>query len=566
MWSRPATRRRHLSLAGQFLVLQLAVLLVVLVVTSVVSLRQSDADFRDSREDRLRAAAESLAGIPAVRDGLLERSGMAALSFYLQTRRADVGASDAYLTDLDGRVLVATDPTRVGETLPLGGPAERAWSGDIDDVGGRAIAAQVPVYAGGDAAPATRTAPAPVGVVAVTEDYPPLTERLAHVRADVVAVLGSGLALGLLGSWLLARLIKRRTRGLEPAEIAALADHREGLLRSIREGVVAVGTDGRISLMSDSARELLGLAEDPTGRRLDDLPVGSDVRELLRGPDEVRDAVLVAGARVLVLNRNRVLHDGRPAGTVTTLRDRTELLTLQSELNARESITDTLRAQTHEFSNHLHTISGLIQLQEYDEVARFVDGLTRRRAALSDFVTARVGDPAVAALLIAKGSVAAERRVALDLDEDSALPRLDADLAADVGTVVGNLVDNAVDAAYAGATRPARVLVHVGLAEPGPDVVIRVADTGAGVAPERVAELFRRGYSTKPGGPSGRGVGLALVRVLAEGRGGSVTVHNDEALGGAVFTVRLPVAPWATVRTDPAVEPRPEPRPEEERA
>lgn len=545
MWSRPGANRRHLSLAGQFLLLQLAVLLVVLVVASVVSLRQSDADFRDSREDRLRAAAESLAGIPAIQDGLLGPRDVQALAFYLQTRRADVGASDAYLTDLAGRVLVATDPTREGETVPLGGPAERAWTGDIDDVAGRAIAAQVPVYAGGDPDPATRTPPEPVGVVVVTEDYPPLTERLANVRADVVAVLGSGLALGLLGSWLLARLIKRRTHGLEPAEIAALADHREGLLRSIREGVVAVGADGRVSLMSDSARELLGLTDDPTGRRPEELPVSADVRELLQGRDEVHDAVLVSGDRVLVLNRNRVLHDGRPAGTVTTLRDRTELLTLQSELNARESITDTLRAQTHEFSNQLHTISGLIQLHEYDEVARFVEGLTRRRAALSDFVGSRVDDPAVAALLIAKASVAAERRVALDLDEDSALPRLDADLAADVGTVVGNLVDNAVDAAYAGDTRPARVLVHVGLAEPGPDVVVRVADTGPGVPPDRVEELFRRGYSTKPRDASGRGVGLALVQVLAEGRGGSVTVHNDEALGGAVFTVRLPLTPWA---------------------
>ena len=59
--------------------------------------------------------------------------------------------------------------------------------------------------------------------------------------------------------------------------------------------------------------------------------------------------------------------NGRQVGTVATLRDRTELLSMQSELNARESVTGTLRAQTHEFSNQLHTISGLLQLEEYDE-------------------------------------------------------------------------------------------------------------------------------------------------------------------------------------------------------
>lgn len=147
MWSQGP--RRHLSLAGQVLLLQLSVLLLVVVATSIVSLRQSDADFRDSREDRLRAAAESLAGIAAVQDGLTSASApdRQALGFYLQTRAADAGADTAYLTRLDGTVLVATDPTRVGETLDLGRrETSRAWSGDIDDAGRRAIAAQVPVY------------------------------------------------------------------------------------------------------------------------------------------------------------------------------------------------------------------------------------------------------------------------------------------------------------------------------------------------------------------------------------------------------------------------------------
>ena len=66
--------------------------------------------------------------------------------------------------------------------------------------------------------------------------------------------LGLGAALGLLASWLLSRRIKRHTRGLEVAEIAGLADHREALLHSIREGVVGVGNDGEITVLNDSAR------------------------------------------------------------------------------------------------------------------------------------------------------------------------------------------------------------------------------------------------------------------------------------------------------------------------
>ena len=53
---------------------------------------------------------------------------------------------------------------------------------------------------------------------------------------------------------------------------------------------------------------------------------------------------------------------------MTTLRDRTELAKLESELGAFRGTTDLLRAQAHEFANQLHTISGLIQIGEYDEV------------------------------------------------------------------------------------------------------------------------------------------------------------------------------------------------------
>jgi two-component system, CitB family, sensor kinase len=221
---------------------------------------------------------------------------------------------------------------------------------------------------------------------------------------------------------------------------------------------------------------------------------------------------------------------------VTTLRDRTELLALQSELSARESITNTLRAQTHEFHNQLHTISGLVQLGEYDEVSRLVGTLSRRRREISDAVLAHVEDPAVAALLIAKTSLAVERGVDLRIAAGSSLPRLDPEASTDVGTVLGNLVDNAVDASVSVGGRS----VEVALGLEGDVVRVAVADTGPGVPPDEVGRIFRRGWSSKGPTVEGRGVGLALVQVVCERRGGSVEVGAGEDGTGAVFEVRLP--------------------------
>ncbi|WKN46912.1 ATP-binding protein [Nocardioides sp. Arc9.136] len=544
MWSprwRPP-RTRHLSLAGQFLALQLLVLLVVVLVTGVVSVRQADVTFRDDRGARLRSAAEGLASTDAVQDALATGTGRDSLAFYAQQRAGDVGATAVHLADARGRVLVGTDPTREGELLDLG-PGDvlerRSWTGDIEDAGHRAIAAEVPVLSpGGDGAPRAGEL---VGVVVVAERYPPWPERLRGTLDDLVTFLALGLALGVAGSFLLSRLIKRRTRGLEPGEIAALADQREALLTSLREGVVAVSESGVLTVVSDSARDLLGLPDDPTGRRVAELELEPAVRDLLTGHGVVRDGVLVVAGRVLVTNRNPVQHDGRPTGTVTTVRDRTELLALQSELSARQSVTETLRAQTHEFSNQLHTISGLLQLGEHEEAGRVISTLTRRRAAISDAVTSRVEDPAVAALLIAKTSSAAERQTWLGLTDDTRLPRLDHELSADLGTVLGNLVDNAVEAvATTGRTgRRARVDVRLVQEEDG-TAVVQVADTGPGVPSDQVDAVFRRGFTTKPSDASGRGLGLALVQVVCERRGGSVSVHDREDGPGAVFTARLP--------------------------
>ncbi|WP_224276598.1 sensor histidine kinase [Nocardioides lacusdianchii] len=535
MWSR--SRLWPATLAGQFLVLQLTVLLVVVAVASVVSVQQSDADFRDTRGAALREDAENLANTKIVRlsfrTGTVETNRSSLTS---STQRFQ--ASGVYLTDPDGVVLVSSDFDGRGRRIDLSGSTVqrlRAWTGDVDDFGTPSIAAQVPII--------NRKLEL-VGIAMVAEEYPTWGERARSILPDLLTFAGLGLGLGMAGSFLLSRLIRRRTRGLEPADIAALADQREALLHSIREGVVAVADDGTITVLSDSARELIGLEGDVEGLRVDDLALDPAIRALLADDAEIRDHVVVIGDRVLVVNRNPVVERGRRVASVTTLRDRTELLALQSELSARQSITNTLRAQTHEFHNQLHTISGLVQLGEYDEVLRLVGTLSRRRAEISDAVLAHVEDPAVAALLIAKTSLAAERGVDLRVRKDSDLPRLDPESSTDVGTVLGNLVDNAVDASVSvgGASVEVALLL-------GDDAVqITVADTGPGVPADQVGAIFERGWSSKASTDEGRGVGLALVQVVCERRGGAVTVRAGADGTGAVFEAELPGA-QAGIRT-----------------
>ena len=539
----PHPRRRHrLSLAGQYLALQLLIVLAVLLGVVAISLVQSAAAFERVEGRRALAVAESLAANPTVRSLIptAEPRQGAALPSVAESMRTVSGASIVILAKTDGTILTSPeDPAAVGTPLPLGGSTVlqgRAWTGAMDVGGSPSLMAHVPVLDD-----AGRT----VGIVAVGRQYPSVLERFGETVPDLLVYLGVSLALGAAGSLLLSRRVKRQTFGLEPGEIAGLVEHREAILHGVKEGVIALDPQERITVANESAREFLGLPEDCVGRSLGELGVQRQLREDLTTEQPEPDRLLLVGERLVVLNRKPVTARGRVIGSVTTLRDRTELSSLEKELGRTRSTTDTLRAQTHEFANQLHTISGLIQLGEFDEVVSFVDGVSLSRNKLSDDITSRIHDPALAALLIAKSSLAGERNVALQLDAASRLGRVDEEFSRDLTTVVGNLVDNAMDAAglnaaggtVTAASGSADGKVSVKLSEEAGTVTVTVRDSGPGVAPAEREDIFRRGYSTKTSdGAGGRGFGLPLTRLVCLRRGGDVEVHND---GGAVFTATL---------------------------
>ncbi|MFF3017245.1 sensor histidine kinase [Streptomyces sp. NPDC057939] len=231
------------------------------------------------------------------------------------------------------------------------------------------------------------------------------------------------------------------------------------------------------------------------------------------------------------------------------------LLSLQRVLlNVHGGHFSDARVRRHERRNALHTLRGLIQLArhaaERPELAAAWPGIPL--AGISELV-GRVEDPLVRAHLVGKMLATTERGVRLGISPRSQLPTRP-DLAGALITVLGNLVDNAMDAVLDDRGTDPWIEVTVrqeSLSDPGPDsgsagpVELCVADNGPGVAVELRNRIFTRGFSTKPvSSDQRRGLGLALVKTIAEEHGGSVAVA-DRAGGGCLFTVRIP-APTAT--------------------
>jgi two-component system CitB family sensor kinase len=372
-----------------------------------------------------------------------------------------------------------------------------------------------------------------VGEVSVGFDAADIRQAVLDLLGATAPFAAGALLLGVAGSTLLSRVLKRRTFGLEPADLADLVREREAVLHGISEGVLAVDACRQVTMCNDEAIRLLGIPVKP-GMPLSALELPPRLRSVLEG-DSADNVVTVAGNRVLVANHRPVHRDGSNLGSVLTLRDRTDLEQLTSELDAVRSLTGALRAQRHEFANRMHTVLGLLQTNAQADALEYLRAVTQFDSVDSISESPAVRSATIRSFMAAKTARAAELGVSLTLSEASWVPqRLIAPV--EVVTVLGNLVDNALDAAHASTRRPAAV--EVDLLSDGTQLVISVANTGDGVSPEQTEAIFVEGISTRG---TDRGLGLAIARQTARVLGGEVALTSPGCDGTeTVFVAHLP--------------------------
>ncbi|MFI2606746.1 ATP-binding protein [Kitasatospora sp. NPDC018619] len=549
-------RRLVRSLAGQLFVVQVVIVAAVVAGGAVLAYLFTAGRAEDSARRQVTAVAHAVADSPSVRAAVGAPDPTALLQPYVEQVRADTGVSFITVMDTDG----------VRWTHPLPEQIGRTYLGHID----WALAGQTrsETYTG-TLGPSVRVV-TPIRddqgrVVALVSAGLTVESISAQLSGPLLALVGvavAALALGGAGTYLANSRLRRHTHGMGPDELSHLYEYHQATLHSVREGLVLLDRSHRVVLCNDAARELLGLSGELDGRPVAGLGLPEALVAAVLGEEPVRDEVHLTAERVVVLNTSTI-GTGSGLGRVVTLRDHTELQALSGELDSVRGFTEALGAQAHEAANRLHAVVSLIELGRHEQAVEFATAELELAQQLTDRVVAAVSEPVLAALLLGKAAQAAERGVELTLTEDS---RIDDGVlppglcARDLITVLGNLIDNAVDAAIAGAAQspvPPEVTVTARIAEGregctgdggadgagnggalGDCLLLRVADTGAGIDPGAVEDVFRRGWSTKQDG-RGHGLGLALVAQTARRNGGTVEVGRDR---GAVLTVRLPLA------------------------
>ncbi|MFD3539089.1 ATP-binding protein [Streptomyces sp. NPDC058662] len=474
-----------------------------------------------------RAVADSPSVREAVRGSAAGEDPSLALQPYAERVRTDSGVDFVTIMAPDGRRWTHPDPRRIGEPF-LGNtaPALRGetFSETYTGTLGPSIRVVTPLTDGDRV----------VGMVSAGITVRAISDRLGAQLSSLAWVAAGALALGGAGTYVVNARLRRHTHGMNADELSRMYDYHQAALHGVREGLLMLDGQRRITLINDAGRELLGLGGEMTGAGVADLGLPAPLTGALLADRPRVDEVHLTADRVLVVNSSPVAGGGR-RGTVVTLRDHTELQALTGELDHERGFTQALRSQAHEAANRLHTVVSLIELGRADEAVDFATAELELAQALTDEVVSAVGEPVLVALLLGKAAQAHERGVELVVTSDSrsladggGLPP-----ARDLVTVLGNLIDNAVDAVT--AVPGARIAVTL---RPDRDqLLLRVADNGPGLPPG--VDVFRRGWSGKG---EGRGLGLALVRQVAQRYGGTA-VAIDGPGGGAEFTVRLPAPP-----------------------
>lgn len=374
-----------------------------------------------------------------------------------------------------------------------------------------------------------------IGAVAVGISLNKVQEEVDKSRTRVFFGTIIGILIGIAGAIILARYIKKILLGLEPFAIAKLLEERIAMLQSVHEGIVAVDTEARITLVNRAALKLFekaGLRENPIGMKIDEyLPTARLSNLLSTGEVTLDDEQNLNGLTILT-NRVPVVVRNEVVGAIATFRDKTEIQVLAEELTGVRIYADTLRAQTHEFMNKLHVIMGMVQMGNYKKVMEFINKTVDHRENEIGFVTKNIMDPVLTGFLIGKLSYAREQGVELSISCAHLLPQpANADTTHWIITIVGNLIDNAINAVANFAVK--KVDVNFDYAEE--IVTIEVKDTGSGIREELQNQIFEKGFSTYG---ENRGIGLYLVSQAVKQLEGEIMFSSMPAKG-TVFSVYL---------------------------
>jgi CitB family two-component system sensor histidine kinase CitS len=373
-----------------------------------------------------------------------------------------------------------------------------------------------------------------IGIVSVGFLIEDINSAIFSKLSDIAGMAVAVLMLGAFGSLMLARSIRKDTLGLEPFEISSLYRDREAILSSVKEGIISINQEGIVTMMNPSAMTMLGIDKDTKGMSVQEVFPNTHMLRVLESGVPESDQEMTLNNRVVIVNRKPIFDHDKVVGVVASFRDKTEVREMVNALSEVKRYSEDLRAQTHEYTNKMYVILGLLQLGNYKEATDLIQSEFETSQDQNRILFDQIEDDTVQAILLGKISKASELKVEFIIDEESYLNVIPAHInRSKLVTIIGNIIDNAFEAVADEEQKE----VSFFATDVGNEIVVEVSDTGPGIRESMMPYLFMRGFSTKEG--EHRGYGLSNVNEIVKDLGGSLEV-GESASGGTIFSIFIP--------------------------
>jgi CitB family two-component system sensor histidine kinase CitS len=524
--------KKQISLQTKIVVLIVSLILFIVTLLAGLFFYLERKEVEDNTGNRALHFAKTISYMSEVQQAMESENPTSTLQPLTEKIQKEIGAEFIVIGDTNSLRFAHPDPSKIGKHM-VGGDNDRAlekgesYISKAEGSLGPSIRGKAPIF---------NNEGTIIGVISVGFLMESVRDRIEERMIKIASIAIVVTVIGIAGGVLLARNIRKEILGLEPFEIASLYRERNAILQSVKEGIIAIDSEGYITMINPSAMEILQLHEhDILNKRMEEIVPDTDIFEVLHSgqPQENKEVILFH--KDVIVNRIPIIEKGVVVGVVSSFRDKTEMKKVLHTLLEVKKYSEELRAQTHEFTNKLYVISGLLELGKHKEALEWIQSEYKVHQEQNKILFEQISDEKLQAILLGKMAIASEKKITLTLDEASSIHSIPSHIElASLVTIIGNLIDNAMDA----VEEVPEGNVTFFSVDYGDDLIIEVIDNGLGIAESEVERIFEKGYSTKKG-LQPRGYGLALVNEEVQRLGGMIEVNKTQN-GATVFSVFLP--------------------------
>ena len=345
--------------------------------------------------------------------------------------------------------------------------------------------------------------------------------------------------LGVVIAMILIAKLKRTFLSLEPEEIVQKFKEHELILDSIRDGIVAIDHQQKVTAINSMAVEWLTMNVLSSSQVIN-TPLSEQSQSLshfvLEANRQMTQNTFSLGKLDFIANIYPIKRLKGEVGYVIVFFPDHGEKSLEQELTASKNYADLLRTKTHEYANHLNVLSGMLQAERYQDAIEFLQQESDGDQVALRRIIKTIENSAVAGLIFAKHNKAKDLKVELVIESDCQLGRYPPATNDALVTLVGNLIDNALLAAWSNRFIT-RAFVKLYISDRNAHVMIQVEDSGAGVDEKLASRILDFGVSSKHNTEQ-HGIGLYLVKKVVDQYHGSLDWERSE-MHTTVFSIYL---------------------------